>query len=152
MKNIILLSLVTLSLVASENGNELYLYGASYHTNRNLNFNEVNPGVGIGHYWEKKNWLDLTIQATVYRNSYSEWTAIATGGPRFILGERDKLNFFASVNVGYMWTVGYFNISAMPCAGVSYDRFSANFVFIPSISTSDIETSHAIGFFVGYKF
>ena len=153
MKNILLLSIMSLSLIASDDGNDLYVYGLSYHTNRDVKFHEVNPGLGVGHFWGEKDndWIEMTVQGSEYRNSYGDWTTVGTFGPRVILGDRKELNVFFAVNAGFMYSVDYTNLVMIPSFGIGYNRFNVNFVFIPK-SGNDNDVSNAIGMFLGVKF
>lgn len=158
MKSILLISLFTLSLIASddEGGNEFYVYGLSYHTNRDYDFHEINPGIGIGHYFKKNEIVEGTVQASVYMNSFGHISALATCGPRAILGNREKYNVALSLNFGYMASVDYLNMVIIPCIGFGYDRYIVNVVFIPGFR-EDPETKQqsyvaAFAMNFGYKF
>ncbi len=147
--------MLCINLFASDDGNDLYIYGLSYHTNRNYNWHEINPGLGYGHYWVQKDadYLELTSQGSVYNNSYGHWTGVVTIGPRWILGERKSFNYFVSINAGFICSEDYTNMIVIPMFGVGYSRVSINSIFIPKprTNTSD-DVSNAIGMFLGWKF
>lgn len=156
----LLLSIFAMSLIASEQGNDLYAFGMSYHSNHEYpNYHQFNPGIGVGHYWVDGwvPWTEMTVQATVYKNSYANWTGIATFGPRAILGDRNGLHAIVSVNAGAMVSDNYSNLIIMPAFGVGYKDYSANIIYIPKpASSKDVnskqDTAAAIGLFLGMKF
>lgn len=156
MKHLIL-SIFIMSLVASDEGNDLYIYGLSYHSNRDYPFHEINPGLGIGHYWIEKDVdnLEMAVECSIYRNSYANWTGVATFGPRVFFGNRKDINVFVALNAGFTYSEDYTNLIMLPTGGIGYDRFSVNFVFIPKTTTganTGNDSSNAIGMFLGYKF
>lgn len=152
MKSIIFLSIFTLSLfAASEQGNELYGYGASYHTNRDYRFHEFNPGIGFGHYWKDNEHCEMTVQGSVYSNSYGHFTTIATFGPRFTVGHEKDMYAFLSINAGATYSVDYYNLIILPSVGIGYKKVNVNFIFIPKGGNRE-DSSDAVGVFLGYKF
>jgi hypothetical protein len=154
MKNIILISLFSSSLFAANSGNDLYLYGVSYHTNRDYHFKELNLGIGYGKYWEEsdnKN-IEMTVQVSTYENSYSHFCGIATAGPRFFIGHKKHYYAFVAVNAGFTYSVDYTNLIIIPTAGFGYKNYNINVVYIPNPPTSNKNSSAAVGMFLGYKF
>jgi hypothetical protein len=153
MKSILLIALFSLSLIASDEGNDFYLYGVSYHTNRDYNFHEINPGIGYGHYWKESDVksVELTVQGSVYSNSYGHFTGIATAGPRIMAGHEKDVYAYLSINCGFTYSVDYYNMIILPSVGIGYKKFNVNFIFIPKGGRRE-DSSNAIGMFLGYKF
>ena len=155
MKNILILSILVMSLLSSDEGNDLYVYGLSYHTNRDYPWHEVNPGLGYGRYWSSPydSYVEKSAQGSIYKNSYGHWTGVATFGPRWIFGDSDSFTSIISINAGFTYSEDYMNLIILPMFGVGYKRVSINYVFMPKIKSGRGEdVSNAIGMFLGWKF
>lgn len=156
MKTILLLSIAVLSFASD--GHEIYVYGLSYHSNRDYPFKEVNPGLGYGYTWVKEDRDNVVaeglVQGSVYQNSYGHWTGVTTIGPRVTLGDWEE-NFygFFSVTGGFVYSEDYKSLVILPTVGFGYKRLNINFVFMPKTDNKDThnDSSSAIGLFLGFK-
>jgi len=120
MIRILLLSVFLLSLVA-EDSLELYIFGLSYHTNRNVDWNEVNPGLAVGYVRRQEDNVDLTINVGTYRDSYQNDATFALFGPRFIMGQRDDWHSTVSITAGLFHGSGFQGLGIVPVMSIGYD-------------------------------
>lgn len=146
MKNILIPILLTYSCAtyASDGDTvDIYAYGLSYHTNRDYNFREVNPGIGIGYsaYDESAPILSMTLQISCYKNSYAEWTGLTTFGPRLTFGDRSKFHYGADATLGVIYSESIKGSVAFPSFFVGYDRFNLHTVYIANAGGSGNSTA-----------
>ena len=128
--------------VFAETGTELYVYGMSYHSNREYDFNETNPGLGLGFYSREdasSNWY-MTGQASVYYDSYSNYAKTVTAGPRYVFGDKDKWHVDGTLQIGFIKT-GVENKQLhqclLPSVSVGYSRYNVHVIYIPKGEDSD---------------
>lgn len=158
MFNVLILSLVVLSLYAENNidGYDLYVWGLSYHTNRDNKYNEINPGVGFGIYaidMKKENFqTQMAFHASCYWNSYNDPAATFSFGPRFILGNVETFHVDVSLDFGFMAAESYDPKVCgfiLPGLSVGYDKMNVQTVFVPKVGRED---TAVIGMMVRYSF
>ncbi len=112
-------------------GVELDIFGLSYHTNRDYDFNEVNPGVGLSMVLDSSkasiNRFSLVLSSGVYTDSYNDTAFYMVAGPRYTLGYENDFHVFASVQGGYMNGSDRKGQGVIPFVGFGYDRFNVCF-------------------------
>ncbi len=129
MKKIVLLCATLLNIGAYEEtpkiSLELDVFGLSYHTNREYNFNEVNPGIGLSLTVQNpENQLchfSAVTSAGTYKDSYRNQAVYALIGPRFTLGYDDSFHVSATVQAGYMQGSGQNGFAYVPFITMGYD-------------------------------
>lgn len=138
-----ILQLATLCLLcnlafAGDSGVEAYVYGLSYHTNRDYDFNETNYGLGLGFYTRPEGVpAYLTGQASMYRDSFGNPATVITVGPRWAFGNEEKFHTDFTIQLGVIKTGQdkdrpFYNV-IMPSVSVGYDRWNVHFVYIPEM-------------------
>lgn len=129
---------------AGDSGVEAYVYGLSYHTNREYDFNETNYGLGLGFYTRPEGVpVYLAGQFSMYRDSFSNPATVITVGPRWVFGNEEKFHTDVSVQLGVIKTgqnkeQGFYNI-IMPTVSFGYDRYNVHFVYIPEMGVKSSE-------------
>lgn len=107
---------------------EVLAFGASYHSNRAADWNELNPGAGIGLGTcmtggpTTSGW-DLRISAGVYQDSFDQQATFVMPGFAYNLGARNSLHGTLGLNVGYLDGSGSHGSGIMPVLGVAWDRW-----------------------------
>ena len=99
---------------------ELDLFGKSYHTNRNYDWNETNPGAGIGIAYADSENADLFASFGSYKDSYSKQAFYGYVGLRGVFGDRDGLHFTAAIAGGYLNGSGGNGPSIIPIISIGY--------------------------------
>lgn len=127
-------------VAAVESGTELYVYGVSYHTNREYGFNERNPGLGLGFYQEKddgSHWY-FTGQASVYYDSYENYAKVVTIGPRYVFGDVNSFHVDATLQVGGIMSGIDNNLypAIIPSISVGYERYNLHLIYMPETRES----------------
>ena len=127
---------------AGDSGAEVYVYGLSYHTNREYDFNEVNYGLGLGFYTRPEGCpVYLAGQASMYRDSFDNPATVITVGPRWVFGNEDKFHTDLSIQLGMIKTGRDKELPPqqiiMPTVSFGYDRYNVHFVYIPE--TGELE-------------
>lgn len=123
--------LFTLSASTAELHNQLEadIFGTSYHFNRSKDWNETNPGVGVGLILTKQKedpgfHASFTIQTGVYKDSYNDTAFFLVAGPRLTLGQEDSLHACAELGLGYVHGSGNNGTAIIPTISAGYDRCS----------------------------
>lgn len=134
MKTIFLL-LFSLSLYAQEIEVELLVFGASYHVDRNYDWNEENPGIGLNLVFphETKEIFSFFISGGTYKDSYSEQSEFLLVGPRFRIGDKDKLHWESNFGLGYIHGSDVNSIAMVPSMSIGYDWCDLCFICDPNI-------------------
>lgn len=154
MKKILALSLILISLHAPAETKvdlELDVFGLSYHTNRDYDFNERNPGLGLDVVFSSKKssedfWrASMVLSGGVYKDSFSERAEYLFAGPRLTMGYDDSLHAMISVQGGYLDGSGTNGLSAFPVVGFGYDWFNVCFTGIFTGSDRTEMTSATTG-------
>lgn len=109
-------------------GLELDLMGLSYHTNRNYDFNEVNPGIGLSFTLgsdvvDDGNSAVLVASFGTYKNSYDGQANYFLVGPRGTLGYREHFHVSGAIQAGYIIGFNQNGSVIVPVLSVGYNRF-----------------------------
>lgn len=102
---------------------DLYAFGASYHSNRKVDYNELNPGLGIGLTWYKSSGMEPFVATGTYHDSYGEDALFAMGGFRRRFGNIQETHGSVGVAMGYFDGSGKKGIVGMPILSIGYNRF-----------------------------
>lgn len=159
MKYLLLLAIV-LNLNAEEqlkNELELNVFGLSYHSNRNYNFNEVNPGLGLGIVFNNVEATDngyhmsMVVSAGEYKDSYNATAYYFLAGPRLTLGHENDFHATAEFGVGLLHGSGNKSSAVVPVVSVGYDRFNLCVTGEIGNTTNEHEASKMIALFLRVK-
>lgn len=103
---------------------EVLLTLASYHTNRDYNWNETNPGGGVNIVAPEYGVGDVSpvLSIGAYSDSYRRLARYALVGARYAPVEW----FHTGIGVGYYEGSGYNGVGATPYVGVGYDKWFLN--------------------------
>jgi hypothetical protein len=106
-------------------GVELDVFGLSYHSNRDYDFNEVNPGLGISLVAEPKDdspWhFSMVASFGSYKDSYRDQSTYFLVGPRLTLGHQNSFHVTAAVQAGWVSGSGKNGQAIVPFASIGYD-------------------------------
>jgi hypothetical protein len=107
---------------------ETYVFGKSHHTNRKVDWNENNYGMGLGiaytmptDYGQKI--VDFTLIGGTYKDSYNESARFFMPGIRLNYGKRNDLHWNIGFNVGYFEGSGCRGTGMLPSLGIGWNRF-----------------------------
>lgn len=100
---------------------ESYLLGKSYHSNRSIDWNETNLGLGAGVAYHSTSNTDLTFVGGAYKDSYGDRAQFALIGARVVGGDRDGAHATISMNAGYLHDSSFHGFGVMPVVSVGYD-------------------------------
>jgi len=102
---------------------ELSLFGKSYHTNRDKDWNETNLGAGIGLALskEKDDAWQMVISGGSYDDSYNEQATYFLVGPRVTTGDKFGFHGTAGLFVGYLNGSDNKGAAIVPVVSVGYD-------------------------------
>lgn len=109
---------------------EVDIFGLSYHTNRNYDFNETNTGLGLSLVMQSKKkpapWFNVAMVGSVgtYEDSYYDQAFYALCGPRAILGYDDSFHASVAIQAGFLKGSDVDGAIAVPFVTVGYDRYS----------------------------
>lgn len=147
MKRILFLSLLILSLLsASDVGQtdiEVFGFGKSYHTNREVDYNETNPGLALGLAYHYDKNTDLTLAGGFYKDSFYDHATFAMFGARaFVLGDRNSAYSAVGVYGGHIDGSGFHGLGFMPTLIFGYDKISIGLIGMPPSSN---QTRHKEG-------
>lgn len=101
---------------------EAYVFGKSYHSNRSIDWNENNLGLGGGVAYHYDSNTDLTFVGGAYKDSYGDRAQFALIGVRVVGGDRDGAHATIGVNAGYFTGSDFNGFGIMPVLSVGYDR------------------------------
>jgi hypothetical protein len=102
---------------------ETLVFGVSYHSNRSIDWNEQNYGLGLGIAYHQGVHVDLTVTAGEYEDSYHEPARFFLIGARHIFGEREGAHVTIGGAGGYYYGSRMPGIGFMPVVTAGYDRF-----------------------------
>jgi hypothetical protein len=139
MNKIIILLVVSIISIqaATTDALEGYVFGLSYHSNRAIDYNEVNPGLGFGYVHKTENNFNnnfdayFTVIGGAYKDSYNEDATFLMPGFRFGFGNEKGLHQTIGVNGGYFKGSDMIGIGVMPSASIGYNRFDVCFTGNP---------------------
>lgn len=115
---------------------ELLLFGTSYHSNRNVRWNEKNPGVGVGVAYAYDEDTDLVFSVGTYKDSFAETARFALVGARAWFGDRNAGHMTVGFHGGYYEGSGFAGAGFMPVVSVGYEWLDLCITGMPSGSTS----------------
>ncbi len=118
--SIILTLLTACSVNAEDHAVELYLFGASRHSNRDVAWRERNPGIGLGYVYANDARGDLLVAVGTYRDSFNAQARFALAGFRAITGIRDGLHASFDGVGGYFEGSGFAGVGIVPVLSVGY--------------------------------
>jgi hypothetical protein len=103
---------------------ELDVFGLSYHTNRDYDYNEVNPGLGVSAVFSSNECLSMVASAGSYKDSFSDQAVYFLVGPRLTIGAEDSFHASVSVQAGYLNGSGKQGLAGIPFITLGYDWFN----------------------------
>lgn len=117
---------------------EMYLFGLSYHGNRNVDWNEVNPGIGLGIAYEVQDTIpsEVVFSAGTYKDSYGDQAKFALVGPRFyIMGTKETFHTHVGFSMGYFKGSSFKGVGGMPVIGIGNEY--VDLCFTGGLNTND---------------
>lgn len=137
---------------------EVDMFGLSYHTNRNYDFNETNPGLGLSFVIsspDKSSWFNVGMAFSVgtYEDSYKDQAKYLLIGPRLTIGYEDSFHVSFSGQAGYLDGSGSNGTIVVPFVTVGYDWISLGVTGDPigRKSADSGDTSKMIGAFLKFR-
>lgn len=100
---------------------EVYAFGKSYHSNREIDWNETNLGAGLGLAYHYDSNTDLTFVGGGYKDSYGDQATFALVGARVVGGDRNGAHVTFGLNGGYFKGSDFHGFGIMPVLSVGYD-------------------------------
>lgn len=122
-----------LGSVACQDSIEVYGFGLSKHFDKQEDYQEVNPGLGLGYIhqlemdYEASYKANFTLIAGQYQDSYRETARFLMPGVRFIWGEAREYHIWGGANAGYFYGSKFIGIGIMPSIGAGWDRYDIGF-------------------------
>ena len=142
MRYLLLLLLISNTQAEETFDLDAYLFGKSYHTNRQVNYNEINPGLALGIGWQALPSIDLIATTGVYKDSYYDIAKFAVLGFRFILiGKRNSLHVTLGASVAYIKGSTFNGLGVLPVISLGYNRIDLCFTGDPTGSDNHIGTT-----------
>lgn len=114
--------MVSLPLSADDTVFEGYVFGKSYHTNRDYDWNENNYGLGVGMTYDCKTIVKPSAIVATYRDSLNRKNTLAMVGPRIDFGWSSGFNGCIGASAGYFSTSCFNHTAGIVYAGIGYDR------------------------------
>jgi len=146
MNKILIFSLLILSIQASaldKTDLELTVFGLSYHTNRDYDYNEVNPGLGLNFVFSSKDdnfWHpSWVLSGGFYKDSYSDTATYLLVGPRLTLGYDDSFHVSGGFGAGYFNGSGNNGLGYIPVVTVGYDWFNVGITGDPFSKSETVD-------------
>ena len=133
---------------------ELDLFGVSYHTNRDYDFNESNYGVGVNLALSSPGYdhMYMVVSTGTYKDSYDEDAFFFMVGPRALIGYRNGFHATVGLQAGYLEGSGAKGIGAFPVLSVGYDWFDVCFTGQPvENDTGSAEDSRMFALFLKFR-
>ena len=121
MVPILLILATTLLAVDQPTDLELYTFGASYHSNRTVNWNENNLGLGLGVAIHTDTKIDIIFAGGGYKDSYNEIASFGMFGARYVMGERKRVHATAGFMAGYYNGSGFAGVGMIPVVSIGYN-------------------------------
>jgi hypothetical protein len=119
---------------------EVYGFGLSYHSTRDMDWNETNYGLGIGlAAREPGSTVEAIAVAATYRDSFNEQAYLLQGGIRKTFGDFDGLHASLSGTIGILNGSGNKGAAFIPVASVGYDWLDLCVTYIPSYKQVGME-------------
>lgn len=117
----------------------LLVFGKSYHTNREPNYRETNPGLGIAVNFEPKgDFANFMVVGGAYMDSYDQQARFLMAGPQLVLGYREAFHVIPGFCAGFLKGSGHNGSIIMPYLAIGYNRVDLCFTGDPSGSNNNI--------------
>lgn len=133
---------------------ELYIFGLSYHTNRDYDFNEENPGLGysVELYEPTKDMLSFSWTGAfgTYKDSFSEQAYFAGIGPRATIGDRDGFHGTFSLLISYLDGSDHKGFTGIPFITLDYGNVGLGFTGALASKAQDTENSNMVAVFLKF--
>jgi hypothetical protein len=139
MKRLIPL-LAVQALSASEGSTDIYVFGASYHTNTEYSYNGENYGVGVGFAYYVADNTEITIIQGAYIDSFDQQAVFVMPGVRHTVGDRNGLHSSLGLNAGLFSGSGFNGFGFMPTATIGYDRVDLCVTGLPNMTDNNPST------------
>lgn len=133
---------------------ELYVFGLSYHFNRDYDYNEQNPGLGYAVEFftpnpNKSVSAGWTAAMGTYKDSYNEQAYFVGFGPRITWGQRDDWHTTAGLLLSYLDGSGNKGFAAIPILSIDYDHVGLGITGVPMRGNTD-HASEVIAVFLKF--
>lgn len=104
---------------------ELDVFGLSYHEDRQFDYNERNPGLGLTLVMGDRgdDFLSILVSGGTYKDSFYEQATFLVAGVRAMVGSKDSFHASMSIQGGYFEGSGFNGLGALPVCSVGYDRY-----------------------------
>ena len=119
----------------------LSIWGLSYHTNRSVNYNQTNLGLGLRYYFNRK----VFVEGDALRNSNWGLVLPVSGGVELGLGSLGpwRVSLIAAFTVAYYQNLrikaDYFRAGPVPGVAFAYGRVKTNVIIILSPTAQPID-------------
>jgi hypothetical protein len=115
----------------------LNVFGLSLHTNRNADFNELNPGIGLRYtFWDPAPRWTVFGDSGIFYDSRRNWAKYVAVGTSYRFAE----SWYAGLGVGYAQSRTYNQgtpfFAVIPGIGFEYRRVTFNAVLLPDESST----------------
>jgi hypothetical protein len=117
------------ALSAIEGSTDIYVFGASYHTNTSYAYNGENYGVGAG-----LSYKYLTLIGGAYEDSFGKQAYFLMPGVRYTFGSQDSLHSSLGFNAGLFKGSGFDGFGFMPMATLGYSRVDLCVTGLPNLT------------------
>lgn len=126
---------------------ELNVFGLSYHSNRDYEYNEVNQGFGLSLAFssqeERPAWHpSIVLSGGMYNDSYSETATYLMAGPRFTLGYDDSFHVAAGAQAGYLNGSGSKGFGVFPFVTIGYDWLNLGITGDPLTESETVQVGN----------
>jgi len=133
---------------------ELYVFGLSYHTNRDYDYNEQNPGLGyaVEFFTPNPNRIvsaGWTAAIGTYKDSYDEQAYFVGFGPRITWGQRDNWHTTAGLLLSYLDGSGNKGFAAIPIISIDYDHVGLGITGVPMRGNTE-DASEVVAVFLKF--
>jgi len=125
---------------------DLYVFGASYHPGHADDFEQLNPGLGIGLSRVRvgASWSPgIECLAAAYRDSFGELGVVVAAGPKIVVGSLDRLHGEISVPLGWLRGSAWDGFVILPHAGIGWGPWMLEGIYVPK--QDDGENMHPHG-------
>ena len=129
-------------------GSEVYIFGFTRHSNRNVNYNEKNYGFGLGVFRRiiednVYSNIDATFIGGTYIDSYNERAKFLMPGLRFNFGNINTFHSSLGVNAGYFVGSDMVGFGIIPCATIGFNRFDICVTGFPNHNSGEQQNENS---------
>lgn len=113
---------------------DVYVFGASYHPGHASEFQQWNPGLGLGlSRLAPGSWYHFGAEGVVagYRDSFGDPSWVAAAGPKIILGDLDGFHGEFSAPFGYLHGSGMDGWALLPHVGLGWGPVTLEGFYAP---------------------